>query len=1070
MRRSSKAKFPVIAAVAALAISSVAGALLVLGDDDTLSTPPEKSEQKHSKLGSRLNQIISQVDSGETTAREAAMLSPISLDDSVAVAIHVTGRVDEVASFLRSNGGDPRNIGEGYIEAYVPLSLLGKTAEQPGVARLREIIPPLAAHGEATSQGVVEHGSEPWNEVGFRGQGIKIGIIDAGFKGFGGLMGTELPSEVRARCYRTVALYSSALADCETTLLGIREVFLGRGDHGTIVAEAVIDVAPEAYLYIANPYTPEDHRRTVEWMIAEGVSVINHSRGWFFGGPGDGTSPHFFDPLLTVDRAVDAGMVWVNSAGNEARRTWFGAYSDVDQDGYLNIGGGFNPEDNGVELRMGKPIVVQLRWDDDWGRAESDLDLLLLSQESSRSDGQKIFGFEIPQRLSDLATTFSPRVPLIVGSEDTQSGRPGDVPLEWLIVIPKSDGRYNLRVVHRSGSDPDWIQLMVSPDTVQQIDHYTSANSIISPAESSNPGMLAVGAAPWYNTSLIESYSSRGPTPDGRVKPDIVGATCAESVLEPLRNGRRGFCGTSQSAPHVAGMAALVRQRFPEYGPKEVVNYLRSHAEQKGVEHPNNSWGYGFAKLPKLGSVCVRQLAQEGPNYGGWAEGCHSRVPGRGYAQFFNLVVLSPAEVSLTLKSDNADPYLYLREGYAVEGPALHANNDVGAGNANSQIRAHLEGGTYSVETTTYSPGETGSFTLTVEFEVSTRSPPEDEAVSEVDPVDDCAAVGAQGQTAGQLDTLGSSHCVANFVPDHEGIGVDRAALIALYEATDGPNWQNSENWLTDKPLHRWHRVYTDPSGRVIQVHLSQNALKGEIPADISKMDRLEGLDLSENQLTGEIPPALGTLENLQYLDLKENQLSGEIPRAIGDLPSLERLELGDNQFRGEIPVELAQLTTLEWLSLRYNDLTGEIPAELGKLANLKILWLGGNQLEGQIPRELADLSKLESLGLSGNGLTGKIPPELGSMGKLEQLMLIQNQLSGEIPAELGGLNNLRTLFLDHNQLSGEIPEQLGKLNNLDFLQLGSNPLTGCIPGGLRYVNKNDDVSLLGLPFCDAAN
>ena len=941
MRRSSKAKFLVISAVAAMAISLVAGAFLVLGDDVIPSTPPDRPEQKHPKLGSRLDKIIARVDSGEITAREAARASPISLEDSVAVTIHITSRVDEVVSFLTNNGGDPRNIGEEYIEAYVPISLLGKTAGQPGVARIREIIPPLAAHGEANSQGTVEHGSVPWNEGGFTGQGVKIGIIDVGFKGFGSLMGTELPSEVKARCYRTIASHSSPLADCETTLLGIREVFTGRGDHGTIVAEAIIDVAPEASLYIANPYTPEDLRKTVDWMIEEGVSVINHFRGWFFGGPGDGSSPHVFDPLRTVDSAVEAGIVWVNSAGNEARRTWFGAYSDEDQDGYINIGGGFNPEENGVQLRLGRPIVVQLRWEDDWGRAESDLDLLLMSQEARGSDGQAVFGFEIPQRFRNLATTLSRRGPLIVGSEDTQSGHAGDVPLEWLIVVPKRDGRYNLRAIHRSGSDPDWIQLMVSPGTVQQIDHYTSANSIISPAESSNPGMLAVGAAPWYNTGLIESYSSRGPTPDGRIKPDIVGATCAESVLEPLRNGERGFCGTSQSAPHVAGMAALVRQRFPEYGPREVVNYLRAHAEQKGAEHPNNSWGYGFAKLPKMGSDCVRLLAQEGPNFGGWAEGCQSRVPGRGYAQFFNLVVLSAVEVTLTLKSDNADPYLYLREGFALEGPALHANNDISTGSANSQIRAYLESGTYSVETTTYSPGQTGSFTLEVEVQKGTRSPAEDKAGRGTDPVNNCVSPHEQDPTENQQVTVGPSHCDANVVPDHEGIETDRAALIALYEATGGPNWLNSKNWLTDKPLYLWYRVYTDPSGRVIQIHLRQNRLSGRIPADIGRLDRLEGLDLSENQLTGKIPSALGGLDNLRYLDLTENQLSGEIPGAIGDLPSLERLELGENQFSGEVPAELGKLNRLEWLALRDNELTGEIPLELAELSHLRILWLG---------------------------------------------------------------------------------------------------------------------------------
>ena len=53
--------------------------------------------------------------------------------------------MDEVVSFLEDNGGSPRNVGEDYIEAYVPVTLLGQTSEQPGVIRVREITPPQPA-------------------------------------------------------------------------------------------------------------------------------------------------------------------------------------------------------------------------------------------------------------------------------------------------------------------------------------------------------------------------------------------------------------------------------------------------------------------------------------------------------------------------------------------------------------------------------------------------------------------------------------------------------------------------------------------------------------------------------------------------------------------------------------------------------------------------------------------------------------------------------------------------------------------------------------------------------------
>ena len=57
------------------------------------------------------------------------------------VIIHLSDNLDGMLTFLRDNGGDPRNTGTDYIEAYVPVSLLGELSEQPGVFRVREIVP-----------------------------------------------------------------------------------------------------------------------------------------------------------------------------------------------------------------------------------------------------------------------------------------------------------------------------------------------------------------------------------------------------------------------------------------------------------------------------------------------------------------------------------------------------------------------------------------------------------------------------------------------------------------------------------------------------------------------------------------------------------------------------------------------------------------------------------------------------------------------------------------------------------------------------------------------------------------
>ena len=136
--------------------------------------------------------------------------------------------------------------------------------------------------------------------------------------------------------------------------------------------------------------------------------------------------------------------------------------------------------------------------------------------------------------------------------------------------------------------------------------------------------------------------------------------------------------------------------------------------------------------------------------------------------------------------------------------------------------------------------------------------------------------------------------------------------MVALYNATDGPSWSNTNSWdwLSDAPLEEWHGVTTDDSGGVTELRLSHNRLSGNIPAKLGSLSNLKVLELSHNQLSGEIPPELGSLPNLEELAISGTQLSGEIPPELGRFPNLEVLYLDDNQLSGEIPPELAGLST----------------------------------------------------------------------------------------------------------------------------------------------------------------
>ena len=134
----------------------------------------------------------------------------------------------------------------------------------------------------------------------------------------------------------------------------------------------------------------------------------------------------------------------------------------------------------------------------------------------------------------------------------------------------------------------------------------------------------------------------------------------------------------------------------------------------------------------------------------------------------------------------------------------------------------------------------------------------------------------------------------------------DRDALVALYNATNGPRWSNNEGWLSDDPIHQWLGVSAFENLRVGSLILTDNQLSGEIPPELSYLSSLRRLHLDENELSGGIPSELGSLANLIVLQLHRNQLSGVIPLELGNLDSLERLELYRNQLSGEIPSELS--------------------------------------------------------------------------------------------------------------------------------------------------------------------
>ena len=166
-------------------------------------------------------------------------------------------------------------------------------------------------------------------------------------------------------------------------------------------------------------------------------------------------------------------------------------------------------------------------------------------------------------------------------------------------------------------------------------------------------------------------------------------------------------------------------------------------------------------------------------------------------------------------------------------------------------------------------------------------------------------AIGEQGASSSEPDTVPAPTAAAAApaptatatrestpAPDSTTAETDREALIALYNATDGPNWTNNDNWLSDKPLGEWYGIETD-SGRVIVLELFDNRLSGGIPAELGQLSELQVIFLDDNELSGEIPAELSQLSYLIYLYLAGNELTGCVPDALRDVDENDLDELG---------------------------------------------------------------------------------------------------------------------------------------------------------------------------------
>lgn len=427
--------------------------------------------------------------------------------------------------------------------SWVEPARIPELALLPGllVARLPAVARPLT--GTKLSLGATHIGATGLQCQGHAGQGVQIAVLDSDWHGLtAAIQGQELAEIAGKSPYQ-----SANPAD----------------DHGTACAEIIADVAPGATLWLRSGDTVADLQAGVPKMAAEGVQVISMSGGWSTGWSfGDGKGKL----CELVQQAQDDGLAWINAAGNEGDdQIWRGVWQDSDADGWLEFEG--DAETNSFYAAHGIPVDLELDWDA-YPTTDIDLDLYVCT-------GKQV-------------------CTQVAASKGVQDG--AQTPWEVLSFEAPKSGTYYLAVRAKTPPKAGLGVRVVALDTT--LGWSVSAGTLVDPA--SCAAAVAVGAveAKFWDKGLAVPYSSRGPTADGRIKPDIAGPTGVVTSTEKY------FDGTSAACPHVAGAVAVVMER-DGLSPAAAVALLKSTALAGSAAVPNNDIGWGRIDLGAKGIGCL---------------------------------------------------------------------------------------------------------------------------------------------------------------------------------------------------------------------------------------------------------------------------------------------------------------------------------------------------------------------------------------------------------------------------------------------------------------------------------
>ena len=381
-------------------------------------------------------------------------------------------------------------------------SNLAVQGEEP--ARLQP--PPPEGALQARQNHLANLGVDRWHAAGYRGQGVKIAILDTGFRGYKDFLGGALPAHVKAHSFR-----SDGNMDAHDS------------QHGILCGEVIHAIAPDAELLLADwdVSRPDEFLAAVRWARAEGAQIISTSvvsPAWSDGAGGGTVHRDLLNLLGSGDHTGD--ILCFASAGNTIDRHWSGAFHDAG-DGWHEWAPG--KRDNPLRpWDKGEPIALHL-----YGMPGAAYEIVVWDVNTGRETGRAATDENLKDRDSAVVR-FQP-----------EAGH---------------SYRARVRLVHGPAGSFHLTSMFAS------VEYRTSAGSVCFPGDGAE--VVAMGAVD--DQGKKQWYSACGPN-SAQPKPDFVARVPFPSMWRPSP-----FGGTSAAAPQGSALAALELSRHPGWTPGQV--------------------------------------------------------------------------------------------------------------------------------------------------------------------------------------------------------------------------------------------------------------------------------------------------------------------------------------------------------------------------------------------------------------------------------------------------------------------------------------------------------------------